>query len=382
MKFKFLFVLLFIFSTKNIFPFFDSYKARNAYLNKDYKKAKDILEKQQIDNPNDAKINYNLGSAFYKLNDFENAKSNFERAVQYSGDNKELKERSYFNWGNSFYKNCLRILGLDWEKKDIEDKVLDEAINQAQRSIEKFDNTLVLNKENEKAKINKQVVEKLLESLQQKKQQQQQDKQDQKNQDQDKQDQDKNKDQQNKQDKNQQDDQKSKQDNQDNKDDSKDQKNQQGQKDKDQQEQGDQENKQESQEHGEQPDSKEQEKEGDDGSKDSESDEQNGEKNDLDKKQSGEEEQGVDQKDKHDTTSPESEGKEDNQSDKEGKQQEQKMQETGFAEQKDFEKELKEKGMRVILDKLQDEESKLQKVFIMQKSKGAKKQLNDKQKPW
>ncbi len=352
MNLRLLIFFILLFFTKGVSPFFSSYKARSAYLNKDYKKAKEILETQQINNPKDAEINYNLGSAYYKLNDFENAKSNFARAVEYSSDNKELKEFSYFNWGNSFYQNSLRLLGNDWENKEFDENILDDVINQTKGSIEKFKNCLVLNKENQKAQHNKQMVESLLQKLRQKKQQQKQKKQEQ---------------------------EQKKQENEDQQD-----KKNGDQKDKksDNQESQKQSQEKDSNKNSEKPDGQKQKKEGDQGSEDSKSDEDSGEGNNLDEEQDSREEQGVDQKDKHDTTSSEKENEECNQSDKKGKHHEEKMQQTGFVEQKDFEKELKEKGMRVILDDLQNDESKLQKQFIMQKSKSKQGRLGNNQKPW
>ena len=45
-------------------------------------------------------------------------------------------------------------------------------------------------------------------------------------------------------------------------------------------------------------------------------------------------------------------------------------------------KDMKEKGMRVILDNLQSDELKRQKALILQKSKGSDKYLSGNQKPW
>ncbi len=357
MRFKFAFIILsFFIYTKNLpIPFYSGYKARKAYQRKDYNCVKNILEKEQVNSPKDPELNYNLGTAYYKLREYEKAKSNFERATQNcSDDQKKLKEISYFNWGNSFYKNCLRVLGDDWEKKDVDEKKMEAAINEVERSIEKYRNVLVLNKKSEKAKINKKKTEELLKKLKQKQQQQQQQKQDQEKQEQEEKQQDK--------DQQQKDDE---------------QKSQEQKKDK--QDSMDQDS---TEKDGKDKDSQEKEQKRNDGAQNGKENEQDGKDDKLDDEKRDKEEQSVDKKDEHDKDFQKEEQEKTGQPADESKKEKQEKQEIGVADQKDIEKELKEKGMRVILDNLQSDESKLQKKLIMQKSKGEQQRMSSKQKPW
>jgi len=138
MKTLFIALLLFFITPKLCaISFLTDYKASKSYQNKDYKKTKQILEQEQVEYPDDALLNYNLGNVYYKLGKFEPAKTNFGRAVSNcKNEQKALKEQAYFNWGNSFYKNCLDFLGPDWEKNKIEDEKLDFAISEVKGSMQ------------------------------------------------------------------------------------------------------------------------------------------------------------------------------------------------------------------------------------------------------
>lgn len=186
----------------SLFPFYDAYK---AYEQKNYEITQDILEKEQIDKPNDRLINYNLGTTYYKQKNYDLAKESFQRAAASSfGKDNNILEKSYFNLGNAFYQKTLSILPPDWEKQEkIDPEILKSAINEIKQSIEKYDQIVKANEQNEKAKTNKKAAEEILKKLQ--KQQQ-----DQKNQKDDKKDKDKQKDEQDKKDDQQKQDQQNK----------------------------------------------------------------------------------------------------------------------------------------------------------------------------
>jgi len=284
-------------------------------------------QKKQIDKYDDPIVNYNLGVALYKAGQFDSAKQNFQRTLDYGLDNKsdaiKLRAKTYFNSGNCFYKNCLGILGPDWEKEEkIDDKKLERAINEIKGAIEKYKNVLVLDKENEPAQNNLKLAEELLKKLEQKKQQQdqkqdKQDKQDKQNQDQkqDKQDQDQKQDKEDKQDK--QDQNKSDQG-----------KNDKQEKQDKKQDQKDQQDKQ---------------------------DKQNQDKNGQDKKDKREQEQ---------------------------KQEQQPSGAPAGGKEEEKEESSARRGMRAILENLEDDESKLQKALIYQYMKGTQEQEQAGQKPW
>ena len=179
-KIYFLITIICIYTTNaialNLLPefLFAKYHAHKAFQNKDYQKTKSILEKEQVQNPNNPYVNYNLGTVFYKLKEYNNAKENFQRATQnFSINNKQFLEQTNFNLGNCFYKNTLVTLGENWEKEEIKEEVLVHAINEIKSSIEKYKNSLNFNDKNNKTKTNLKTAEELLKKLEQKQQNQQ-----------------------------------------------------------------------------------------------------------------------------------------------------------------------------------------------------------------
>ncbi len=299
-------------------------------------------QKKQIDKYDDPIVNYNLGVALYKAGQFDSAKQNFQRTLDYGLDNKsdaiKLRAKTYFNSGNCFYKNCLGILGPDWEKEEkIDDKKLERAINEIKGAIEKYKNVLVLDKENEPAQNNLKLAEELLKKLEQKKQQQdqkqdKQDKQDKQNQDQkqDKQDEEQ------KQDKNHQ---------------------------QDKQDQDQNEDKEHNHE-------KIHQNKSDQG------------KNDKQEKQDKKQDQ-KDQQDKQDKQNQHKNGQD--KKDKREQEQKQEQQPSGApagGKEEEKEESSARRGMRAILENLEDDESKLQKALIYQNMKGTQEQEQAGQKPW
>jgi len=299
---------------------------------------------EQIDNPDDPYVNYNLGVALYQTRKYEAAKNNFERAVS-NAKNKKLKERSYFNLANSCYKNALSCLPVNWESKStkIEQDKLAVAIENAKAAVNNYESLLALNKDNGPAKVNlkksKELVEKLM-----KKQPQQKQNQDQKQDD--KKDQDKQQNQQDqKKSKEQNSEDKSKQDQQDHKD-------QNGQKDQSaqaQQNQQDQQQKQDGQQDKSQKESSEQEQK-------------------QDQTQPGEQQESQRSKES------------DQQSQAQNAQEQRDSQQQAFdqAAQKES---AEEKSMRLMLENLQGDEDSLQKIIIQRQTKD-QKPLKSGQKPW
>jgi hypothetical protein len=339
-KFLHIFIALLLFFPENSFGFswFTDYKLNKAYKNNDYKKVKEILEKEQVDSPNDAKLNYNLGAVCYKLNQLGSAKDSFSRCVKNcSAEQKELKEFAHFNLGNCLYEICLKLLPQDWEKMEtIEDQKLNPAISYAQAAVENFNKVLALNEKNKRAKVNQKKAQDLLEKLLKKR---------------------------------------------------KPQKNQQDQKDNKQQ----QEQQQQQQSQGNQKDSakkddkdkkdQQQQQQGHDGSQGSTDKADNRANNEFGDKQEAQKDKDVSQKSTHDQNSQKNE-QQTARSQENGTKEEQEMQ-----TQKDFGQEgrgdeLKERGCRVILDDLQKDESKIQKMVIKLNTKEHKKNLEGNQKPW
>ena len=155
---KIFFALLLMFSVHKIYPgLFSSYDKKSPEDN-----VRDLAI-EQINNPEDPYINYNLGVALYQTRKYDSAKNNFERAVK-NAKNKKLKERSYFNLANSCYKNALSGLPVNWESEStkIEQDKLSFAIENAKQAVKNYESLLALNKENEQAKTNLKKAKELL----------------------------------------------------------------------------------------------------------------------------------------------------------------------------------------------------------------------------
>ena len=195
-------------------------KGNALFQEKKYESALEQYRKAQVKEPDDPAVLYNLASALYQVQDYQEAKNTLEKAVKHIED-KQLKQKALYNYGNTLYR-----LG-DFEK-----------------SIEAYKGALELNPEDEDAKYNLEFLQKSKNKFekenqdkqkdsqkqQDQKQQQQQNQQQQQQQQQQKKDQQK-QDQQQPQDQDQKDQQKQDQQNQDQKDQQKpeDQKDQQGQ---------------------------------------------------------------------------------------------------------------------------------------------------------
>ena len=127
------------------------------------------LQKQQVDSPNDPYINYNLGVALHKAGKFGQAAINFDRASIAAVDT-DLKKRCFFNLGNVFYCDAVKMLPDNWATVQAPSETLDAAIAKTSQAIKKYDSVLVLDKQHEPAKINKKAAQELLEKLEKKKQ--------------------------------------------------------------------------------------------------------------------------------------------------------------------------------------------------------------------
>ena len=177
-----------IHSLPNFFKSFDR-QAYESFLNKDFHKSREILEKQLVDDPDNLLLNYNIGNVYYRQGNLDLAKESFKRSSENSENkNNKLFELSKFNLGDCFYHTALSILDDDWENKDIEDEKINAALQEAESSLECFKKILEINPKNDHAPINKKVVEELIEKL--KKKQQQQNQQNQNKQDKDQKDKD------------------------------------------------------------------------------------------------------------------------------------------------------------------------------------------------
>jgi len=167
---KAILILLFILITA--YPCFAKENARrevkrgNAlYDEGKFKESLNHYEKASSVKPNSGIVNYNIGTASYKLNDYERAAISFNRALVEEEDG--LSQQTSYNLANSEYK-----LGISKENSN-----LDEAIGLLTKSLRHYEKALELDKEDKDAIFNYEYVKRELERLQKKEQQQNQDKQ-------------------------------------------------------------------------------------------------------------------------------------------------------------------------------------------------------------
>lgn len=129
------------------------------------KKYEAALEKD----PQSDIINFDLGTAYYKKGNYEKAIDALQKALL--SDDTQLRSKTQYNLGNTFYK-----LGLGQDKQGDTQK----AVSSLEQSLERYQN--VLSQKNDKAKEKKDpdaqhnydAVKKVLEELKQKLQKQQQ----------------------------------------------------------------------------------------------------------------------------------------------------------------------------------------------------------------
>jgi Ca-activated chloride channel family protein len=109
--------------------------------------------------PNSGIVNYNIGTASYKLNDYEKAANSFNRAL--IEEENELSRQASYNLANSEY-----MLGISKENSNLQ-----EAIGLLIQSLRHYEKSLELDKEDKDAIFNYEYVKKELKRLQKKQQQ-------------------------------------------------------------------------------------------------------------------------------------------------------------------------------------------------------------------
>ncbi|MDD5506458.1 MAG: tetratricopeptide repeat protein, partial [Candidatus Omnitrophica bacterium] len=128
-------------------------KANRLYRQEKYDEAVKLYNEAQIKSPDSAEINYNIGIAQYKKEDYASAIGFFERAT--ASRDKALESKANFNIANSKYK-----LG-----KLKENTELKETVNLLRQSLDYYKRTIELNSKDEDARINHELVERELKIL-------------------------------------------------------------------------------------------------------------------------------------------------------------------------------------------------------------------------
>lgn len=120
--------------TSSAYSIFDYDRAVYAGQCEQWDCAQARLRSILIDKPNDPSVLYDLGVASYKTNDYDHAQIYFEEAAHDDTSSNELKERAYYNAGNTFF-----------QQKKWDD------------SIRNYEQALFLNPDNERTKHNLEI---------------------------------------------------------------------------------------------------------------------------------------------------------------------------------------------------------------------------------
>ena len=74
-----------------------------AYQNQAYEQAKEQFKASLLDDPDNGKITYNLGNAYFKLGDHDRSIKAYEEAVKTLPEKKKIN--AYYNLGTAHLKN-------------------------------------------------------------------------------------------------------------------------------------------------------------------------------------------------------------------------------------------------------------------------------------
>jgi len=134
-----------------------------------YQAAIDQFKGALKEDPHSSIINYNMGTALYKSKSYDEAIDYLHKSLINADSN--LKQRTYYNLGNTFYKSAMTQ-----ERSDIS-----FAIKLLKESLKEYEKSLIIKKKDRDAQHNYQLVKKELERLK-KKQERQKNQKNQKNQ--------------------------------------------------------------------------------------------------------------------------------------------------------------------------------------------------------
>lgn len=141
-------------------------KEGNVLYNKG--KFDDALKRYEdalLDLPDSDVVNFNMGAALYKTDDYKRAIEHFEKSLV--SDDPSLEQKASYNIGNAKYK-----YGIGKEETDLQG-----AIKLLEESLRYYEGAIELDEKDEDAKHNYEFVKKELERLKRKQQQQPQQKQ-------------------------------------------------------------------------------------------------------------------------------------------------------------------------------------------------------------
>ncbi|BCS96731.1 hypothetical protein DSLASN_23630 [Desulfoluna limicola] len=117
-------------------------KGVKAFDSADYEGALTHFIDAQLEDPDNPEIDFNIGTAYYRLGKFEEAAESFERAA--TSEKKELRGKGLYNLGNSrFKKGDLEKAIETWKtllKETPEDRKIAENLDFAKKKLEEMKN--------------------------------------------------------------------------------------------------------------------------------------------------------------------------------------------------------------------------------------------------
>ncbi|MCD4781284.1 MAG: tetratricopeptide repeat protein [Candidatus Omnitrophica bacterium] len=126
----------------------DVKKGNRFYQKGMYGAAVQAYEKGIEQQPNDAIISFNLGTAHYKKQDYNESLNYFYQSLL--GDEPSLRQKAYYNLGNTLYR-------LGEEQADTQ---LPEAVTLLESAMEEYDKALAIDSQDEDVTFNRAFVEK------------------------------------------------------------------------------------------------------------------------------------------------------------------------------------------------------------------------------
>ncbi|MBI4025046.1 MAG: VWA domain-containing protein [Verrucomicrobia bacterium] len=128
--------------------------AERAYRQSRYSDALSQYKTAAEKKPKQAELQFNLGASAYRVSEFEEAASAFQKALQ-TGDT-QLQQHAFYNLGNAQYR-----VGQPTEKTNPQ-----QTIQQWQQALQSYDHALKLKPDDADARFNYELVKKKLEQLQ------------------------------------------------------------------------------------------------------------------------------------------------------------------------------------------------------------------------
>lgn len=161
-------------------------KGNEWYKKNDFENARKEYEKAIVTNPKNAPAHYNFGNTSYRLNNFSDAVTSYEASIENSNE-KETRQKAFYNKGVALskeqklaesitaWKEALKLNPNDNEARENLQKALLEQKKQQQEKEKQKDKEKEKQQQKEKpkpeqqqSKLNKQQVEQLLKAMQQK----------------------------------------------------------------------------------------------------------------------------------------------------------------------------------------------------------------------